>query len=280
MDKFKGKYYLIYARVSTNKESQETSIPNQIETCEKFCKENGILPSPGNVFKDDGISGTGTKKRSGLLAILEKVSSDYVIVATSGSRLSRNFDQMKEIEVLVSTKKSAIICLDTIGYEGNKAIKNIMQTISNINAEEYVVKHAIAVKAGLQKARERGVVLGRPKYGWMRDPITKLLVPDLEKMKKIHAIREICRLNPRIHPLEIITEMEKINLPHSGCTSSKRKGDVPWKPNLIKKIIENNNIYHIEHNPDGKRLIDSSLDKIAAFEEEEDPIVTPAGANY
>ena len=70
-----------YCRVSTDHEEQEGSFKNQVDYYTKL-----IEKTPGwvlaGIFADDGISGTGTKKRSGfmdMIAACEDGRVDLVI---------------------------------------------------------------------------------------------------------------------------------------------------------------------------------------------------------
>ena len=80
-----------YCRVSTDHEEQEGSFKNQVDYYTKLISNKPEWELAG-IFADDGISGTGTKKRSGfkdMIAACEEGRVDLV-VTKSISRFARN----------------------------------------------------------------------------------------------------------------------------------------------------------------------------------------------
>ncbi|MCR5843949.1 MAG: recombinase family protein [Oscillospiraceae bacterium] len=80
-----------YCRVSTDHEEQEGSFKNQVDYYTKL-----IEKTPGwvlaGIFADDGISGTGTKKRSGFMDMIAACEDGRVdlVITKSISRFARN----------------------------------------------------------------------------------------------------------------------------------------------------------------------------------------------
>ena len=50
--------YAVYARVSTDRDEQVSSVENQIDICRKWLERNGCTGDEKHVVKVEGISGT------------------------------------------------------------------------------------------------------------------------------------------------------------------------------------------------------------------------------
>ena len=80
-----------YCRVSTDHEEQEGSFKNQVDYYTKLINNNPDWELAG-IFADDGISGTGTKKRSGFMEMIAACDEGRVdlVITKSISRFARN----------------------------------------------------------------------------------------------------------------------------------------------------------------------------------------------
>ena len=80
-----------YARVSTDSDEQFTSFKAQTDYYEKFIKANPEWEFV-NVYTDEGISGTNTKKRDGFNQMIKDAKAGLIdlIVTKSVSRFARN----------------------------------------------------------------------------------------------------------------------------------------------------------------------------------------------
>lgn len=80
-----------YCRVSTDHEEQEGSFRNQVEYYTSFINSRADWVMAG-VFTDDGISGTGTKKRKGFMELIKACEDGMVdfVITKSVSRFARN----------------------------------------------------------------------------------------------------------------------------------------------------------------------------------------------
>lgn len=80
-----------YARVSTDHDDQLGSVENQIEHYTAYIKQNPEYLFAG-VYHDDGISGTGTKLRTGFLTMIRDCDNGKIdlIITKSISRFARN----------------------------------------------------------------------------------------------------------------------------------------------------------------------------------------------
>ena len=80
-----------YCRVSTDHEEQEGSFRNQVEYYTNLIENTQEWEMAG-LFTDDGISGTGTKKRSGFQDMIKACEEGRVdlVITKSISRFARN----------------------------------------------------------------------------------------------------------------------------------------------------------------------------------------------
>lgn len=80
-----------YCRVSTDSDEQELSLDTQKNHYESYIKANSEWEYAG-VYYDDGVSGTNTAKRDGLLRLVEDCEKGLIdlVITKSISRFSRN----------------------------------------------------------------------------------------------------------------------------------------------------------------------------------------------
>ncbi|MBQ4434688.1 MAG: recombinase family protein, partial [Clostridia bacterium] len=80
-----------YCRVSTDHEEQEGSFKNQVDYYTKLIAGKPDWELAG-IFADDGISGTGTKKRDGFMGMIAACDEGRVdlVITKSISRFARN----------------------------------------------------------------------------------------------------------------------------------------------------------------------------------------------
>lgn len=91
-----------YCRVSTDTDEQATSYDEQVDHYTEYIKENPDWTFAG-IYADDGISGTGTKKREEFLRMIDDCMAGKIdlVVTKSISRFARNtIDCLKYIRQL------------------------------------------------------------------------------------------------------------------------------------------------------------------------------------
>jgi DNA invertase Pin-like site-specific DNA recombinase len=163
----------VYLRVSTSK--QETS--NQRRELEAVAKRSGWKIV--KVYEDAGISGAkGRDGRPGLDALLKALNAkEFDMVATwSVDRLGRSLTDLLSILQCLRDKRVDLFLhqqgLDTSTTAG-KAMFQMLGVFAEF--ERGIIKER--VNAGLARAREKGVKLGRPRI----DPKTEKRIKKLRK---------------------------------------------------------------------------------------------------
>lgn len=147
-----------YCRVSTDSDEQATSYEAQIEHYTNFIRKNEEWEF-AEIFADDGISGTNTKKREEFNRMIEECMAGNIdmIITKSISRFARNtldclkyIRQLKEKNIPVFFEKENINTMDSKGEE----LLTIMASLAQQESESL----SKSVKLGLQFRYQNGEV--------------------------------------------------------------------------------------------------------------------------
>ena len=112
-----------YCRVSTDHEEQLGSFANQVEYYTNLINKNPDYEMAG-IFADEGISGTGTKKRTGFMSMIQACEEGKVdlVITKSISRFARNTQDclhysrhLKNLGIPISFEKENINTMDASG---------------------------------------------------------------------------------------------------------------------------------------------------------------------
>ena len=112
-----------YCRVSTDEERQLGSFENQIEYFTRLISENKTYKLV-NIYSDEGISGTSTRRRSGFQAMIRDCEAGNIdlIITKSISRFARNTQdslnytrKLKDMGIGVYFEKEGINTLESSG---------------------------------------------------------------------------------------------------------------------------------------------------------------------
>lgn len=105
-----------YCRVSTDTEEQATSYDTQVAHYQEYISKNPTWEFAG-IYADDGISGTGTKKREEFLRMIDDCMAGKIdmVITKSISRFARNtIDCLKYIRQLKEKNISVIFRRKTL----------------------------------------------------------------------------------------------------------------------------------------------------------------------
>ncbi|NRA68041.1 MAG: recombinase family protein [Pseudobacteriovorax sp.] len=154
----------IYYRVSTDKQdlaSQKNAVEDWLKRLPKAKQ-----PSSIKVFEDRGISGK-TSRRPGYQALLKAAFTHEIdtIVVYRLDRISRNATEA--IQTLLSLDQAGVAFISitqavlNLGHDNpfRRTMLAAFSEIAEIERETIVSR----VRSGLKAAKDRGVVLGRPK---------------------------------------------------------------------------------------------------------------------
>ena len=147
-----------YARVSTDREEQQTSYEAQVNYYTDFIQSHDDWEFAG-IYTDEGISATSMKHRSGFLSMIDDAMAGKIdlIVTKSVSRFARNtvdslatIRKLKENGVEVYFEKESVWTFDTKG--------ELMITILSSLAQEESRSISENVKWGMRKSFAEGKV--------------------------------------------------------------------------------------------------------------------------
>lgn len=155
-----------YCRVSTDKTDQANSLESQQKYFNEYIKRNPLWKLY-NIYVDDGISGTNTKKRAAFNQMIKdaKCGKFDLIITKEISRFARNIlDSICYTRELKAIGVGVIFLNDNINTLDNDAEMRL--AFLSTMAQEESRKTSERVKWGLRRQMEKGVVLGRDMLGY------------------------------------------------------------------------------------------------------------------
>lgn len=175
-----------YARVSTEKDDQANSLASQKNYFADYIgRQSGMELS--NVYFDEGISGTQTRKRSGFNQMIQDaLNGNFNLILTKEvSRFARN-----TVDTLFYTrelKKAGVGVIFTIDHiDTRQSDGELRLTIMASLAQEESRKTSERVKWGQQRRMEQGVVFGRDLLGYrVKDGVLSVNPEEVPVIKAI-----------------------------------------------------------------------------------------------
>ncbi len=155
-----------YCRVSTDKDDQTNSLISQRRYFADYINrhEDWVL---NDVYFDEGISGTQTKKRAGFNAMIEEAMQGGIdlILTKEVCRFARNtVDTLSYTRKLKDKGIGVVFTIDNI--DTRDADGELRLTIMASIAQEESRKTSERVKWGQKRRMEQGVVFGRDMLGY------------------------------------------------------------------------------------------------------------------
>jgi DNA invertase Pin-like site-specific DNA recombinase len=220
-----------YCRVSTDNEEQLSSYEVQVNHYTLYIKNNPAWEFV-EVYSDEGISGTNTKKREGFNRMIEDCMAGKIdmVITKSISRFARNtldtlkyVRQLKEKGVAIFFEKEAVNTLDSKG--------EFLITLLGSLAQEESSNISQITKMGIAYRFQEGKVLvNHNKFlGYTKDENGELVIVPEEA----EIIRRIFRefLDGK-SPYKIAT-----NLQRDGIITGS--GGSRWYDSTVNKILKN-----------------------------------------
>lgn len=155
-----------YCRVSTDKDDQANSLVSQRKYFADYITyhDDWVL---NDVYYDEGISGTQTKKRAGFIAMIGEAMQGGIdlILTKEVCRFARNtVDTLSYTRKLKEAGVGVIFTIDNIDTRDSDG--ELRLTIMASLAQEESRKTSERVKWGQQRRMEQGVVFGRDMLGY------------------------------------------------------------------------------------------------------------------
>lgn len=242
-----------YARVSTEQESQSSSITNQSNYFKKLINS---IPNwyyiPGYI--DEGISGKNTQKRENFLKMIEDgLNKKYDLILTkSVSRFARNtIDSIHYTDILKQNNIAVYFLNDNINTLNPDS--EFRLTLMASIAQDEIRKLSESVKFGLNESINRGVVLGNSNIlGYQKNKGRLIINKEEAKIVKdiyllfsknsysYHSLAKI--INKKYHKNYDSTGIKRIltNIKYKGYYCGKKTTVIDYKTNKRKNINKDN----------------------------------------
>lgn len=213
---------VFYARVSTDYDTQISSLENQVEFFTEYINNNKNWKYCGK-YIDEGISGTSTLKRENFNRMIRDSKSNKfdLIITKNVPRFARNtLDSIYYTQQLLSNNVGVLFLNDNINtfLPDSDLRLAIMSSI----AQDEVRKLSENVRFGLKKALDRGTILGGNNlYGYKK--INGKLIIDADeslKVRKIYGLylEKRYNFNELSRQLKLIGIMDRNNKEFNACT--------------------------------------------------------------
>lgn len=186
---FKKTRVAAYCRVSTDSDEQELSLDTQKNHYESYIKANSEWEYAG-IYYDDGVSGTKTAKRDGLLRLMEDCEKGLIdlVITKSISRFSRNTtDCLALVRKLLNYEVYVIFEKENINTGSMES--ELMLAVLASMAESESRSISENEKWGIKKRFQNGTyVISYPPYGYANVDGEMVIVPEqAEVVKEIFA---------------------------------------------------------------------------------------------
>lgn len=162
--------YLVYARVSSDKDSQKDSITNQIDISRYWLEKNGFEWNDNAVLKDEDKSGTLFLERTAMQLILQKARNREIemVVFKSIHRLARDLKDALEIKEVLVAHGVRVVTIEE-DYDSYKEGKNDMKfEMHSMFAAQYPKTLSVSISSALAAKVRRGEHIGKVPYGYDR----------------------------------------------------------------------------------------------------------------
>lgn len=154
----KNKRTYVYMRVSTGKQTND----NQQVALQKYVDIRGIKV---HEWIEEIVSGKVNAKDRLLGGLIEKLKSGDTILVSEMSRLGRKLhDILQTVNTLLTKGVNIILAKESVVFDGSDTMKtSILSFAFGLCAEMERTMISQRTKEGLQRLKDNGVKLGRPK---------------------------------------------------------------------------------------------------------------------
>jgi site-specific DNA recombinase len=156
----------LYARVSTEKQEREETIARQVDLLQQTAQARGYEVLPGNLFIDDGVSGTRLD-RPALERLRDHAAEGAfeVVLVTAPDRLARRYAyQVVLVDELTRHGCEVVFVQQSLG--ASPAEQMLLQMQGVFAEYERALIHERTRRGQLFAARQGRVNWGNPPYGY------------------------------------------------------------------------------------------------------------------
>lgn len=220
-----------YCRVSTDSSKQMESLETQVSYYENYIKNKSGWEYAG-VFKDEGISGTGTVKRTDFNKMLKacELGKIDLIITKSISRFSRNTaDCLETVRYLKSLKVAVYFERENINTLGADS-ELILSVLSSLAQDESKNISENTRWAFQKKFKQGRLQINAKRFlGYDVDEKGNLII-NKEEAKIVKRIYEEYLNGSSLNEIKKVLEKDKIKTV---------TGKEVWKDSTIRKILSN-----------------------------------------
>lgn len=232
---------VVYCRVSTDGLSQTSSFELQKNHYLKYVRQKPEWKLVG-LYSDEGITATSTKKRIGLLTMLEdaKLGKFDIIVVKNLSRLSRNLmDCMEIIYMLRKLPHPVGILFETENmFTLDKNIDFTLQVLSLV-AQEESHKKSEAMDASYQQRNANGQYSVPDLLGYDSVGVNKIAI-NSEEAKTVQLIFMMYLAGiDRKTIAEILMVLGRKTHTHKYRDGRVKEGVVKWTAKSVLNVLQN-----------------------------------------
>jgi site-specific DNA recombinase len=227
--------YLVYTRVSTDKDEQKDSLSNQVDICRYWLEQNKFEWNDRSILKDQAKSGTMFLERTAMQLILKKARNREIkmVVFKSINRLARDLKDALEIKEVLLGHGVRVVTIED-GYDSEFEGKNDMKfEMFSMFAAQYPKTQSVSISAALAAKVRRGDHIGKIPYGY--DRVNQKLVIKEDEAAVIRKIYDW--YNNKGYGQKTITNMLNEGVENGSILPPKTGG--AWQLTTVQRILKN-----------------------------------------
>ncbi|WP_025731686.1 recombinase family protein [Heyndrickxia ginsengihumi] len=227
--------YLLYGRVSTEKDEQVSSLENQVDICRNWLEKNGYEWNEKAIVLDNGISGTVLFDRDAMQLVLEKSRKREIkmVIFKSIHRLARDMKDSLEIKETLLAHGVRLVTIEE-GYDSLYEGKNDMKfEMFSMFAAQYPKTLSVSISGVLSAKVRRGEHVGPVPFGYSK-PDKKLVINEEEAQ----TVRQMFHwYNHDGFGFKTITKLLNEELVKGNVSKPQKKDK--WQVTSVQSIIKN-----------------------------------------
>jgi site-specific DNA recombinase len=227
----------IYARVSTDKQSQ-LSTSDQVRKCCEYASPRGLMTRDEHIYVDEAMSGVGSDRPAFQRMMSAAVSSERpfaVILVDDTSRLSRNTEEALGIFRRLSFAGVQLIAVSQ-GIDSNDDQADVLVTVHGMVDSLYVKELAQKIHRGLEGLALRGLHTGGRCYGYdavsIGEGSSKRLIVNEAEAAVVRRIFEMSAKGVALKKIAATLNAEKLSPPRP-----RRGRRASWCPTAIREML-------------------------------------------
>lgn len=271
----------LYTRVSTDEQAREgTSLQVQRECLEKFAKDKEHViyyPEEGNIYQDDGVSGS-LRDRKALNQLIRdaKLKKFEAVLVYKIDRFARNnrllLNLIEEFNSMEIGFISATESIDTVSASGKLAL-SMLGTIAQFERDRIIERVRPGMEKGVQKGNWQGARYSP--YGYKYDKVKQILEIAPEEAKVVSLIYTMYLSNQSTRQIASYMRKKGYKSRTGGKFHNKLVCDILKNQIYLGKIVWNKKHYDKKQKtPKGFKYVKSNPSDIIEGKGRHEPIIS------